>query len=435
MTLAATFLGGAKSRLLPASIPLRFFAAAALFHVAMWAVLFAGADHVATFRGGLGPALAAAHLLTLGVLTTTAIGASVQLLPVATRRAFVAVWPIKLAFWLAVPGLAGLALGMYAAVLAVLIASALVTAAGLSVFAVLLADNLRRAGSLPVVAAYGWTALAALLALVCLGIALTADYERSILPDHGAVALAHLILGGFGFMGFLALGFSHVLVPMFALASAPARRPSFVGFLLAISALLFATLGALLDSRPMLTLACLVGLGAAAMHLWLMAHALSTGMRKRLGLSFVLVRIAWAMLPLTLLAGLAALYGLAGSNGPTLFGFLLVGGWLLTFLLGVLQRILPFLASMHAARPGAPPPLLSELAASWPLKLHALCHCAALAMIGVAIGLDDAMLTRLGAATGLLGAVAFAWFTSAVIRRVLPTAASSASRQAVIRNP
>jgi hypothetical protein len=424
MTLAATFLGGAKSRLLPASVPLRFFAAAAIFHVLMWIALFAGADHVATFRGGWGPALAATHLLTLGVLTTTAIGASVQLLPVATRRTLAAVWPIKLAFWLAVPGLAGLVLGMYAAALPVLIASALAATMGLLVFAVLLADNLRRAGSLPVIAAYGWTALAALLALVCLGIALAIDYEIAILPDHRSFALAHLILGGFGFMGFLALGFSHVLVPMFALASAPAKRPSFVGFLLAISALLFATLGALLDSRPMLTLACLVGLGAAAMHLWLMAHVLSTGMRKRLGLSFVLVRIAWAILPLTLLAGLAALHGLAGSNGPTLFGFLLVGGWLLTFLLGVLQRILPFLASMHAARPGASPPLVSELAASRRLKLHALCHCAALAMIGVAIASDDGMLIRLGSAIGLLGAVAFAWFTADVIRRVLPTAAS-----------
>jgi hypothetical protein len=434
VTLAATFLGGARSRLLPASIPLRFFAAAALFHVAMWAALFASADQVASFRGGLGPALAAAHLLTLGVLTTTAIGASVQLLPVATRRALAAVWPIKLAFWLAVPGLAGLALGMYAALLPLLIASALITAAGLLVFAGLLADNLRRAGSLPIVAAYGWTALAALLALVCLGIALTVDYERSILPDHGALALVHLILGGFGFMGFLALGFSHVLIPMFALASAPARRPSLAGFLLAISALLLATLGALLDNRALLTLAALLGLGAAAMHLLLMAHALRTGMRKRLGLSFVLVRIAWAMLPLTLLTGLAALYGLAGSNGPTLFGFLLVGGWLLTFLLGVLQRILPFLASMHVTRPGASPPLVSALAVSWPLKLHALCHCAALAMIGAAIASDAVILTRLGSAVGLLGAVAFAWFTADVIRRVVPTALFH-EREPASRNP
>src|SRR6202011_2160471 len=141
----------------------------------------------------------------------------------------------------------------------VLIAAALLTTTGLLVFAGLLAENLRRAGSLPVVAAYGWTALASLIALAGLGIALAIDHDSAILPDHGSFALAHLILGGFGLMGFLALGFSHVLVPMFALASAPAKRPSFAGFLLAISALLFGTLGALLASRPMLTLACLIG--------------------------------------------------------------------------------------------------------------------------------------------------------------------------------
>ena len=80
MTLAATFLAGAKGRLLPASIPFRFFATAAIFHVLMWLVLLTDAGQATNFRGGPGPALAAVHLLTLGVLTTTAIGASVQLL-------------------------------------------------------------------------------------------------------------------------------------------------------------------------------------------------------------------------------------------------------------------------------------------------------------------------------------------------------------------
>jgi hypothetical protein len=418
MTLAATFLGGAKSRLLPASVPLRFFGSAAIFHVLMWVALFAGAEQATSFRGGAGPALAAVHLLTLGVLTTTAMGASVQLLPVATRRALAAVWPIKLAFWLIVPGIAGLALGMYAVSIPVLIAAALLTTTGLLVFAGLLAENLRRAGSLAVVAAYGWTALAALIALAGLGIALAIDHDSAILPDHGSFALAHLILGGFGFMGFLALGFSHVLVPMFALASAPAKRPAFVGYSTAAAALLSGILGAILDSRATLAFACVIGLGAVAVHLRLMTQALETGMRKRLGLSFVLVRVAWTMLPLTLLVGLASLYGYAGANGPTLFGFLLLGGWLLTFLLGVLERILPFLASMHVTQPRGSPPLLSELAASWPLRLHAACHCAALAMLAIAIAADDVMLTRLGSAVGLIGAGAFAWFTADVIRRV-----------------
>jgi hypothetical protein len=419
MTLAATFLAGAKSRLLPASIPFRFFAAAAFFHVLLWAALFAGADQLTRFGGGVGPVLAAIHLLTLGVLTTTAIGASVQLLPVATRRGLVAVWPIKLVFWLTVPGMTILIAGMYAAQLTALIPAAAVTTVGLILFAALLADNLRRAGNLPVVAAYGWTALGALVLLAGLGLALSLNYGFAVLPDHSAVALAHMIVGGFGFMGFLVLGFSHVLVPMFALAAAPARRPAFAEFAAALAALALGTIGSLADSRWVLTAAALVGLGAIALHLWLMQHVLMTGMRKRLGLSFVLVRVAWLLLPATVLVGLAALHGWAGQNGATLFGFLLIGGWLLTFLFGVLQRILPFLASMHAVRPaGGAPPLLSELAAAWPLKLHAACHLLALAVLTGAIVVDVEWAAQLGSAIGLIGAVAFAWFTADVTRRV-----------------
>ena len=174
MTIAATFLGGAKSRLLPPSIPFRFFAAAAGFHILMWLVLFASAGEAIGFRGGLGSTLASVHLLTLGVLTTTAIGASVQLLPVATRRTLLAVWPIKLVFWLAVPGMLALIGGMYLAQTTILIAAAVITTTGLLLFCWLLADNLRRGSGLAVVGAYGWTALAALVLLIALGVAWTA---------------------------------------------------------------------------------------------------------------------------------------------------------------------------------------------------------------------------------------------------------------------
>jgi hypothetical protein len=166
--------------------------------------------------------------------------------------------------------------------------------------------------------------------------------------------------------------------------------------------------------------AAIIGIAAAALHVWLMRRVLATGMRKRLGLSFVLIRAAWTMLPLTLLVGLAALHGYAGPNGPTLFGFLLINGWLLTFLLGVLQRILPFLASMHATRAaGGAPPLMSELAASAPLKLHAACHGVAFVLIALAIAADLGALMAIGAAIGLAGALAFAWFTADVTRRLL----------------
>jgi hypothetical protein len=416
----AVFLGGAKGRLLPMSVPFRFFAAAAVFHVLTWIALLAGADHVTSFRGGIGPVLAAVHLLTLGVLTMTAAGASVQLLPVATRRPFAAIWPIKLLFWVLVPGVTLLAGGMYLADQRALIVGAAFVAIALVLFAILFADNLRRSASLPMVSAFGWAALASLLSIVGLGVALVIDYEHAILPDHGAAALAHLILAGFGFMGLLAIGFSQVLVPMFALSSAPNSRQSFASLALAVTALLIGTAGALLDNPAALASAAAIGLLSAGTHLAQMRRVLRTGMRKRLGLSFVLVRVAWGMLPLTLLVGMAATFGLAGVNGPTLFGFLLLFGWLLTFLLGILQRILPFLASMHATRSSGQLPLpMSELSASQPLKLLAGCHLAALAILSAAIVIESTPLARLGAAIGLLGALAFAWFTGDLLRRTM----------------
>jgi hypothetical protein len=387
----------------------------------MWVELIVGAGEAVGFRGGLGPALASVHLLTLGVLTTAAIGASVQLLPVATRRTLHAVWPIKLIFWLTVPGFAALIVGMHAAQTNMLIPASAATAVGLLLFCALLADNLRRAGSLAVVGAYGWAALAMLVLVIALGVVLSFNEEAAFLPDHGAVALAHMILGGFGFMGLLALGFSHVLIPMFALASAPPKHPSYASFAAASTAVILGALGALAGSRNLLTLALLCGLAAAGMHLWLMQHVLSTGMRKRLGLSFMLVRAAWIMLPATLLAGLAALYGLAGPTGGTLFGFLLLFGWLLTFLLAILQRIMPFLASMFAPpQASGGTAIVSELANARSLKVHAICHGLALTLLVAAILLGDATLARLGSVVGLIGAVAFGWFTADVIRRIVP---------------
>lgn len=421
MSIAATFLGGAKSRLLPRSIPFRFFGAAAVFHVMMWLGLLIGADEAAGFRGGLGATLASVHLLTLGILTTTAIGASVQLLPVATRRTLRAVWPIQLIFWLTVPGLMALTVGMHTAQTSILIPASAMTAVGLLLFCGLLADNLRRTSGLPAVGAYGWAALAALVLVTVLGVTLAINDKVGVLPDHGAVALAHLILGGFGFMGLLALGFSHILVPMFALAPAPEKRPSFISFALAATAVFLGTLGALAGSRTVLTAAALAGLAAAGSHLWLMHGVLKSGMRKRLGLSFILVRAAWIMLPATLLVGLAALYGFAGRNGGTLFGFFLLFGWLLTFLVAILQRIMPFLASMFVTpQASGGTAIVSELANARSLKLHAVCHGLAFTILVVAILLDNATVARLGSAIGLIGALGFAWFTADVIRRILP---------------
>jgi hypothetical protein len=410
VSLAATFLGGAQGRLLPASIPFRFFAAAAAYYLALWVVTFFAADDLPGFSGGPGPALAVVHLLTLGVLGLTAMGASFQLLPVATRRALAVVWPMKLAFWLAVPGIAVLTFGMFAIDPLALTLGAIASAAGFLVMAVMLADNLARAKGLAVVAAYGWMAVASLLALLVLGVALAADLQSAFLADRGAMALAHFTLAVFGFMGLLAIGFSHVLVPMFALTAPPPRRAGFTGAALAGGAVLSGTLGALFAVPALLAVALAAGLAASAVYLWTMNWVMTRRMRKRMGTSFVLIRISWVLLPTSLILGALALAGVGAPFDATLFAFVVLWGWLLTFLLGIWQRIVPFLTSMHAAKKAGKPPLVSELTPPRLTTTNAVCHLAAISGLALGLVLGDGDVIRAAALVGILGAGSFAWF-------------------------
>ena len=62
--------------------------------------------------------------------------------------------------------------------------------------------------------------------------------------------------------------------------------------------------------------------------------------------------------------------------------------------------------------------MMSELAASGPLEVHAICHLGAVAVLGLAIAADSPALFRIGSAGGLIGAVAFAIFALDVLRRL-----------------
>jgi hypothetical protein len=117
LSLAGAILVGAQARLLDPTIPYRYFAAALAFHVLLWALIAIFPASVAVFAGGSGPALAALHSLTLGVLTATAMGAAFQMLPVATGTPLRSTRAARVASWFFVPGTGvliwGMALGEY----------------------------------------------------------------------------------------------------------------------------------------------------------------------------------------------------------------------------------------------------------------------------------------------------------------------------------
>ena len=428
---AGAFIAGAASRLLPPSIPFRFFGAAVAYHLLAWIALFAGAQGVPRFAGGLGWPLAALHLLTLGVLAMTAIGASLQLLPVATRQPVRSKrWPAMI-WWLYTPGVAAVALGMGMPAPRLLAGGAVAVVTALGGYALLLARNLVGARGMPVIVAHGWAALGSLIVVLATALSLACAYLGFPGFERGMALSLHAAFAAYGFMGLLALGLSYILVPMFALSAAPDERRASVSLTLAVIALLLsAAASSGVAQQPLRMAAIGAGALAVALHLRLMSVALKTGMRRELGRSFTLVRIAWALLVASLAAALGVAMDAPFAGMATLFGILLIGGWLLTFLVGILQRIMPFLASMHAAPGKRLPPTPSSLTAQRPLSIHFVCHLAALGLLALAVATDSERVASAGALVGSAGAAAFAGFFLIVLRRMSAPDLKAGRRQA-----
>jgi hypothetical protein len=412
-------------RLLPASIPFRFLMAALVFHLIGWTALAAGAPLLVMSGGGLGLPLAGLHLMTLGVLTVTAMGAGFQLLPVAIQADLPAVWPCRLASWLMLPGVAVLGWGMMTAGLMELALGGSAVALALLVFAVTVGLALRRTDrskpQVRLIARHLWAALACLVALAVLGLALLGDFAHGYLGDHQTVAAIHLVVACYGFLGLLAAGFVQVLVPMFALVGPQAERPATIVLGTAVVALIAAAAGAFVP-------AAVIGLGAACLHVQGMAGLMHRRNRRNLGTSFLLIRLSWVMLPVSLAVGLLLALDLLPSWGPALFALTVVGGWLLSLVLGMLQRILPFLAAIHAARAARRIPKVSELSTGPILGIQTSAHVVALVTVGTGMVLDIDWLIRVGALTGAAGAGAFIIYAIDLYLRIdnLPRARSAA---------
>lgn len=417
--LAAGFLSGATSRLLPASIPLRYFGAAAVFHLAAWIALGAGAASATRFVGGLGWPLSALHLVTLGVLAMTAIGASLQLMPVATRQPVHSTRLPAAIWWIYTVGIVATTIGMGSGETALLGGGAIAVAGGLLGYGVLTARNLVGARGMAGIVAHGWIALASLAIVLSSAISLAFTYLGWPLFGRGTGLALHVAFAAYGFMGMLALGLTYILVPMFALSPAPDETQVRLSAGLAALALVLAGVAAFdFHAVPLRIAALAAACAAVALHLRLALQALRTGMRRELGRSFRLVRIAWALLVVSLALALAMILSPDTPVLATLFGIALVPGWLLTLVLGMMQRIVPFLASMHKAPGTKLPRTPSSLTADRPLAVHYVCHLCALVLLAAAAIVDSAWLALAAAAVGSAGATAFLVFFAVLVHRM-----------------
>ncbi len=408
-------MAGAQNRLLPPSLPYRFFIASGLYHIVAWGLLLFAADLLSDFQGGPGFVLAALHALTLGVFVMVAMGASFQVLPVVTNQSLASLWPVKLSSYLYIPGvgilLAGFAFGHD---LAMAVGGGFVTG-GLVIYSFVILKILTGASGFKVLTVHIRLAFVALAALVILGLGMIFQ----IIPiDQSLVAATHGTLAIFGFMGLFAMGFGSILVPMFALANPVTEGRSL--FILAIygSGLVLGALGTVIEQFEVAVLGAGLLLVGSVSHVLVMKGLLKKGMKKKLGISFVLIKTSWVLLPLSIAIGIAATSGIPYDPTLLIAGYLAVFGWLLTFILGVQQQIMPFLAAMNVSKSGGKPPRLTQLAQGKPVKIHAICHFAAIALLGIGIVTELELAVQAGAVLGIVGAIAFLWFTLDIYRRM-----------------
>jgi hypothetical protein len=247
-----------------------------------------------------------------------------------------------------------------------------------------------------------------------LGLALLFDWSRGFLPDHQAVAAVHALLAGYGFMGMLALGFSTVLIPMFVLSPPPPEAVGRKSPLVAAAALAVAVAGALFWP-PLVAVGAVIGAVALWLHEGAQHKCLKARMKKKLEPFFRLAIVGGAMMPVSMLLGVAVALG-AGFLAPA-WAFVMVFGWLLSFALAILQRIMPFLASMHTSLSGGKVALVSRLAAQTPLTIHLVLHASAVALIALGLGFGVDILVRAGTLFGLGAAVAYLAFSLELARR------------------
>jgi hypothetical protein len=418
-----SFLGDARSRLLPLWWPARFFVAAAGMHVLAWVALALAGETWLQAPAAPGWPLAALHLLTLGVLVMSVIGASAQLLPVALRAGVPSTRRLAWIWWLLLPGVLVLVSGMAAVERLWLILGGTAVVVALGLWGMGALRSLRTAKDLPAVRRLLRIALASLLAALAAASALLLAWAGVGTRLHAAWLELHRVAAPLGFMGLLVVGLSDVLLPMFVLSETPAAaRQQQVGncmtaaLVLALAAVVGRAFGLPAAAWGPSLVAATAGV---ALHLGSAWRCLRDGARQPPGPWRLLLLSSWAGLCTGLgLSALSLLELAVPSAAPRLgaaWGLALLGAWLLGIWGAMLQRVLPFLVSLHGSGRRAPTPTgLTDLRLLW---AHAAGHLAALAGLALALLLDRPGWVSPAAAVGALGAACFAAFVYTVFRR------------------
>lgn len=391
----------------PISIPLRFFLSAPLFAVAAGMLLmWSGADALTSRWSPI--TLSLTHLLTLGFLAMTMVGALLQMLPVVVGadvpalrmtagvvHLFLLLGTIALcvAFWRTEAALFKTAI--------VLLPVAFIWLLSASLYAVMTTR-----GKNDTLAAIR-LALASLVVTVSLGVALASVFAWPLDVPFSLLVQLHVSWGLIGWVAMLIIGVAFQVVPMFQVTPV---YPPFVSrwlagilfALLAVASLVHVAASNLPGGwQPLLSLciaACLATFGAVTLSLlWKRKRPVQdpTTLFWRIGLFSLLLCVAvW-------IAGEWVPALAAESFYPLLLGVLFVAGFAYSIVNGMLYKIVPFLVWYHLQsrmeKGQGKAPNVKKIVTDRAARNQCIAHMVALAIMVAAV-FWPALLTRLAGA-------------------------------------
>ena len=406
----------------PFAAPLRFFLTAPLFSLAAGLLLAAGGPELLESRWTPG-LLAATHLITVGFMLQVMLGALIQILPVVAGVNLGN--PLRVARWLHAGLSAGVLLlagGLLLGQPAVLSAAALTL--GLTIAAFLIVTG-RALSSVPStsptirglkIALVGLAGAVALGALLALALARGWAIPLPVLTDlHVGWALG-------AWAGILLAAMAFVVVPMFQLTPGYPARPGWWFPRLMLGLMLAWALAVLLDAAVAIRLiqAAVALLGIAFLLLTLRLQMQRRRARADATYRYWQLGLAGAIFALAMLLTATAWPPLADLDGWSPFaGILLLVGGFMSFIIGMLYKIVPFLAWLHLqnqAKPGRPVPNMNKILPEVAMQRQMRAHAAALVLLLAAAIRPDWLARPAGAALALASGWLFYNLLGAALR-------------------
>jgi hypothetical protein len=406
----------------PFAAPLRFFLTAPLFSLAAGLLLMTVGPELFASRWSPG-LLATTHLITIGFMLMVMLGALIQILPVVAGVNLGN--PLRVARWVHV----GLALGTLSLAGGFLLGQSLLLSAaalilGLTVAAFLVVTGyalLNVPSTSPTIRGIK-LALLGLAGAVGLGVtlALAIAYGWAIPLATLADLHAGWALGAWA--GVLLAAMAFVVVPMFQLTPGYPARPGWLFPVVMLGLMLAWGLSAYFDSalaiRLIQGLTALLGIAFLLQTLRLQmqrrrARADATYRYWQLGLASAIFAL-FMLLTATLWPAPAELTGWSQFAGI----LLLVGGFM-PFIVGMLYKIVPFLAWLHLqnhARPGLPVPNMNKILPEVDMQRQLRMHAVALALLLAAVIEPDWLARPAGAALALASGWLFYNLLGAALR-------------------